>query len=42
MKKIEYKGQNGVFFTNEEFVKLQEKVLAQRELINDLEKEMMK
>lgn len=40
MKKIEYNGECGVFFTNEEFVALQEKVSAQKVLISELEKEM--
>ena len=42
MKKTTIDGVNGVFFTNKEIVNLQEKILAQKELINDLEKEVLK
>ena len=36
MKKITYKGAEGVFYTKEEFHALQEKILAQNHLIQDL------
>ena len=42
MKRTTLDGVNGVFFTDKEFVSLQEKILAQKELINDLEKEVLK
>lgn len=40
MEQIQYKGKRGVFFTNEEFSKIQVKVLAQNELINKMAKEL--
>jgi hypothetical protein len=40
MEKINYKHKKGVFFTDTEFEKLQEKILAQRQLIEDFEKEL--
>ena len=40
MEKITYKNKKGVFFTDTEFEKLQDKILAQRQLIDDFEKEI--
>ena len=40
MKKIIYNGEKGVFYTDKEFQTLREKILAQKELISKLEKEV--
>lgn len=40
MKKIKYKEQEGVFIPIEDFKTLQEKIFAQRNLINDLTQQM--
>lgn len=40
MRKITFKGEEGVFYTNEEFRTLQEKIISQNELIQDLLKEV--
>lgn len=39
MEKIEYRNKKGVFFEETEFELLQNKILAQRQLIEDFEKE---
>ena len=40
MKRIKYEEETGVFIPDEEFLELQHKILAQRELIKALETEM--
>lgn len=40
MEKTTHKGKKGVFFTDAEFEELQVKILAQRQLIDDFEKEL--
>ncbi len=40
MEKITHNGVKGVFFPDEELLTLQEKILAQNELINQLKNEV--
>ena len=40
MEKITYKNQEGVFIPIDEFTFLQEKILAQRKMIDELQEEM--
>jgi hypothetical protein len=40
MENIIYKGEEGVFYTNEEFATLQDKIIEQNELISELRREV--
>jgi hypothetical protein len=41
MKKITYQGEDGVFYSQEEFQSLQSKILEQNQLIQDLLKKVV-